>query len=106
MTKAALLAAAFAGTQAFPPVEVFAPDTSNTVMTGALLHDLFDTRSAAHPGTPLVNPVRACACVCACVRVYGRLALRCVRCASVRAAGWLVGCVLRSCWCACVIMQY
>lgn len=56
VTKASLLAAAFEGVQSFPPIEIFAPDTSCHVMTAALLYDIFFPQSAAHPDTDLANP--------------------------------------------------
>eukprot|EP00041_Stephanoeca_diplocostata_P008832 m.132428 g.132428 ORF g.132428 m.132428 type:complete len:101 (-) comp17499_c0_seq2:181-483(-) len=49
--KNKLLAAAYAGTDYFPPIEIFPPDTSNAVMTLMLIHDLNNTNSCAHPGT-------------------------------------------------------
>eukprot|EP00041_Stephanoeca_diplocostata_P008833 m.132438 g.132438 ORF g.132438 m.132438 type:complete len:540 (-) comp17499_c0_seq3:400-2019(-) len=54
--KNKLLAAAYAGTDYFPPIEIFPPDTSNAVMTLMLIHDLNNTNSCAHPGTKLANP--------------------------------------------------
>lgn len=59
VTKAVLLHAAFNGTQSFPPIEVFEPDTSNHVMAAALLFDIFFEDSFAHQGRKSrnVNPI-------------------------------------------------
>ena len=59
VTKAVLLHAAFKGTQSFPPIEVFEPDTSSHVMAAALLFDICFEESAAHPDTAnrSMNPI-------------------------------------------------
>lgn len=48
---------AFAGMHWFRAMEIFEPETSNTVMTGLLISDLRDPGSAAHPATALKNPL-------------------------------------------------
>lgn len=40
---------AYQGMPYFKPFEIFAPDTSNSVMTAILLNDLFDTKGIAKP---------------------------------------------------------
>lgn len=59
VTKAVLLHAAFNGTQSFPPIEVFEPDTSNHVMALALMFDIFFEDSFAHQGgrSRIINPI-------------------------------------------------
>lgn len=59
VTKAVLLHAAFNGTQSFPPIEVFEPDTSNHVMAAALLFDVLFEDSFARQGraTRNMNPI-------------------------------------------------
>jgi len=57
VTKAKLLKAAFDGVRYVPPIEVFQPATANAAMAIALLHDIFDADSAAHPTTPLSHPL-------------------------------------------------
>ena len=57
VTKVALLHAAYIGTTTFEPIEIFQPETSNNVMAAALLYDIFFQKSAAHPTTPLDNPL-------------------------------------------------
>lgn len=54
--KNKLLAAAYAGTDYFPPIEIFPPDTSNAVMTLMLIHDLENPQSCSHPGTKVGRP--------------------------------------------------
>ena len=60
-----LLAYAYNGTVAFPPIEIFAPDTSNAAMTVMLLHDLANDSCASNPDTPLANPMLLSRCACA-----------------------------------------
>lgn len=50
------LAAAYAGAGTFG-IEVFDPDTANTLMAALLVRDLRDPASAANPATPLHNPM-------------------------------------------------
>ena len=40
----------------FKPYEIFAPETSNAVMSGLLLSDLNDPKSSGNPKTKLNNP--------------------------------------------------
>lgn len=47
---------AYEGMPYFKPYEIFAPDTSNAVMTALLFSDLNDPTSAANPSTKLGNP--------------------------------------------------
>lgn len=42
----------------FKPMEVAAPETSNAVMAALLINDLRNPLSAAHPDTPLENPMQ------------------------------------------------
>ncbi len=50
-------ARAYDGMPFVKPYEIFAQDTSNTVMTALLLFDLFDDKSVANPKVPLRNPL-------------------------------------------------
>ena len=50
------LAAAYAGAGRFG-VEVFDPDTSSTLMTAMLIHDLRNPESVAQPDTALDSPL-------------------------------------------------
>jgi hypothetical protein len=56
VTKNRVLAAAYAGAGRYG-VEVFAPETSNTLMAALLIHDLRNPAAAAHPHTPLSHPL-------------------------------------------------
>jgi hypothetical protein len=56
VTKNRILAAAYAGAHLFG-VEVFAPDTSNTLMAALLVHDLRAGGSSAAPATVLDHPL-------------------------------------------------
>lgn len=47
---------AYEGMPYFRPFEIFAPETSNAVMSAMLLFDLNDPNSAGNPQTPLANP--------------------------------------------------
>lgn len=47
---------AYEGMPYFEPYEIFAPETSNAVMSAILFSDLNDTKSAANPKTKLSNP--------------------------------------------------
>ena len=47
---------AYEGMPYFRPYEIFAPETSKSVMIALLLRDLNDPASAAHPETELANP--------------------------------------------------
>lgn len=47
---------AYEGMPYFKPYEIFAPETSNAVMSALLLFDLNDPTSAGNPKTPLNNP--------------------------------------------------
>jgi hypothetical protein len=58
VTSNSLLAAAYEGTEYFPPIEIFSPETSNHVMTAMLLNDICDVNSVAYPNQkPLSNPL-------------------------------------------------
>jgi hypothetical protein len=54
--KNKVLAAAYRGAWRFG-VEVFDPDTSNTLMAALLVHDLRNPKAVANPNTPLDHPV-------------------------------------------------
>jgi len=56
VTKNRVLAAAYAGARGYG-VEVFAPETSNTMMAAILLHDLRNPKAAAAPDTVLSHPL-------------------------------------------------
>lgn len=47
---------AYEGMPYFKPYEIFAPETSNAVMSALLFSDLNDPKSAGNPKTPLNNP--------------------------------------------------
>lgn len=47
---------AYEGMPYFKPYEIFAPETSNAVMSAILLHDLNDSSSSGNPKTHLANP--------------------------------------------------
>lgn len=47
---------AYEGMPYFKPYEIFAPETSNAVMSAILLHDLNDSSSSGNPKTQLSNP--------------------------------------------------
>ena len=47
---------AYEGMPYFKPYEIFAPSTSNAVMTALLFFDINDTSSVANPNTKLSNP--------------------------------------------------
>lgn len=47
---------AYEGMPYFTPYEIFAPETSNSVMTAILFSDLSDLGSCANPKNPLKNP--------------------------------------------------
>lgn len=64
MTKNALLAAGYGGSQYFPPVCIFSPETANSVMALLLVHDLANTTALSHPSTPLANPLHMFADQC------------------------------------------
>jgi hypothetical protein len=56
VVKNRALAAAYAGAGRFG-VEVFDPSTTTTLMAALLVHDLRNPSAAAHPSTPLANPM-------------------------------------------------
>lgn len=56
VTKNRVLAAAYRGADRFG-VEVFAPDTSNTLMAALLVHDLRNDKSSASPEVALDHPL-------------------------------------------------
>jgi len=47
---------AYEGMPYFRPFEIFAPETSNAVMTALLFYDMKDPKSAANPQNDLSNP--------------------------------------------------
>jgi Protein tyrosine phosphatase-like protein, PTPLA len=47
---------AYEGMPYFKPYEIFAPETSNAVMSTLLLYDISDPNSVGNPGTKLANP--------------------------------------------------
>eukprot|EP00471_Norrisiella_sphaerica_P001073 CAMPEP_0184482286 /NCGR_PEP_ID=MMETSP0113_2-20130426/3846_1 /TAXON_ID=91329 /ORGANISM="Norrisiella sphaerica, Strain BC52" /LENGTH=509 /DNA_ID=CAMNT_0026861927 /DNA_START=210 /DNA_END=1739 /DNA_ORIENTATION=+ len=47
--KNSVLRAAYKGVSAFPPMEVFPPGTTNSIMAAALIRDTFDKKSPADP---------------------------------------------------------
>lgn len=53
----AQFAAAYKGMGSFSPMEIVYQDLSNAIMTALLLYDISCPQSAAHPNTPLPNPV-------------------------------------------------
>jgi len=56
VTKNRILAAAYGAADRFD-VEVFEPDTSNTLMAALLVRDLRDPKAAANPDIPLHHPL-------------------------------------------------
>lgn len=56
VTKNRVLAAAYAGAGAYG-VEVFATETSSTLMAALLVHDLRNPKAPAHPDTALAHPL-------------------------------------------------
>lgn len=56
VTQNRTFAWAYEGMPYFKPYEVFAPETSNAVMSAILLSDLHDPKSVANPKTSLANP--------------------------------------------------
>ena len=57
VTSNTLLAAAYEGTKNFPPLEIFEPGTSNSLMTAMLIEDICNTESVAHSNVPLEHPL-------------------------------------------------
>ena len=57
VTSNQLLAAAYAGCQFFPPIEIFEPGTSNSLMTALLVHDITNRASESHPDVALPHPM-------------------------------------------------
>ena len=47
---------AYEGMPYFTPYEIFAPETSNSVMSAILFHDLNEPKSSGNPKTELANP--------------------------------------------------
>jgi hypothetical protein len=47
---------AYEGMPYFRPYEIFTPETSNSVMSAILFHDLNETTSVANPQTSISNP--------------------------------------------------
>lgn len=47
---------AYEGMPFFKPYEIFAPETSNAVMSALLFYDLNDPKSSANPKTKFGNP--------------------------------------------------
>ena len=47
---------AYEGMPYFRPFEIFAPETSNAVMSAILLYDINDATSSGNPKSPLSNP--------------------------------------------------
>jgi hypothetical protein len=56
VTKNRVLAAAYAGAGAYG-VEVFATETSSTLMAALLVHDVRNPKAPAHPDTALAHPL-------------------------------------------------
>ncbi|KAL3783697.1 hypothetical protein ACHAW5_005182 [Stephanodiscus triporus] len=56
VTQNRTFAWAYEGMPYFAPYEIFAPETSKSVMIAILFHDLNNPRSVANPGTKLANP--------------------------------------------------
>lgn len=56
VTQNRTFAWAYEGMPYFTPFEIFAPETSNAVMSAILLYDLHETKSVANPKTKLANP--------------------------------------------------
>lgn len=56
VTQNRTFAWAYEGMPYFKPYEIFAPETSNSVMSAILFSDLSNEKGAANPNTPLNNP--------------------------------------------------
>ena len=56
VTQNRTFAWAYEGMPYFKPYEIFAPETSNAVMSAILFSDLSNTKSASNPATKLNNP--------------------------------------------------
>ena len=56
VTQNRTFAWAYEGMPYFKPFEIFAPETSNAVMSAILFHDLHDSSSVANPKTKISNP--------------------------------------------------
>ena len=56
VTQNRTFAWAYEGMPYFKPYEIFAPETSNAVMSAILFHDLNDTKSVANPKSKVSNP--------------------------------------------------
>jgi hypothetical protein len=56
VTQNRTFAWAYEGMPYFKPYEIFAPETSNAVMSAILFNDINNTKSAANPETKLNNP--------------------------------------------------
>jgi hypothetical protein len=56
VTQNRTFAWAYEGMPYFKPYEIFAPETSNAVMSAILFSDLNDPKSSGNPKTPLNNP--------------------------------------------------
>ena len=56
VTQNRTFAWAYEGMPYFKPYEIFAPETSNAVMSAILFHDLHDPSSVASPKTSIANP--------------------------------------------------
>mmetsp|Transcript_37981 Transcript_37981/g.73046 ORF Transcript_37981/g.73046 Transcript_37981/m.73046 type:complete len:147 (+) Transcript_37981:1324-1764(+) len=57
VTHNTLLRIAYKGMSLFEPCVTFMPDTTNAVMTAALLRDVFDAKSPANPAQPISHPM-------------------------------------------------
>ena len=56
VTQNRTFAWAYEGMPYFKPYEIFAPETSNAVMSAILFHDLHDPSSVGNPKTSIANP--------------------------------------------------
>lgn len=56
VTQNRTFAWAYEGMPYFKPFEIFAPETSNAVMSAILFHDLHDPSSVGNPKTSIANP--------------------------------------------------
>merc|ERR1712003_141432 len=56
VTQNRTFAWAYEGMPYFRPYEIFAPETSNAVMSAILFSDINDSKSVANPKTKLNNP--------------------------------------------------
>lgn len=56
VTQNRTFAWAYEGMPYFKPYEIFAPETSNSVMSAILFNDLNNPTSVANPNIPLANP--------------------------------------------------